>query len=311
MLHGRRRAYALAALALLAIALLPAAAWAWAPGTHIFLGESVLNSLAQLPGNIAELLKAYPYDFLYGNIAADTSIAKKYAPAGRHCHSWSVGLEILERAPVGPLRAFGFGYLAHLAADAVAHNFFVPRYLVLASRTSGLGHSYWESRFDMHLGGGHSRRARDLIQQDHSHSDAHLDRILSPTIFSTQTGRRIFRGMVHVIDSESWQRVFQLAAEASRFDLTDPEVGRYMERSYDYVMDFLNRVERSEPYGFDPAGEAALRRAADARRGARASGMQFRVAEEAVRGFTLPDSALTFASSLKAPLYAPVREASN
>jgi hypothetical protein len=39
--------------------------------------------------------------------------------------------------------------------------------------------------------------------------------------------------------------------------------------------------------------------------------MQFRVAEEAVRGFTLPDSALTFASSLKSPLYAPVREASN
>ena len=32
--------------------------------------------------SIAELLAAFPYDFLYGSIAADTSIAKKYAAAG-------------------------------------------------------------------------------------------------------------------------------------------------------------------------------------------------------------------------------------
>ena len=301
----RPRALVLAALVLLALALLPAAAYAWAPGTHIFLGESVLGSLARLPAGIADLLRAFPYDFLYGNIAADTSIAKKYAPAGRHCHSWTVGLEILDRAPEGPLRAFGLGYLSHLAADTVAHNFFVPRYLILASRTSGLGHSYWESRFESHLGAPYSRRARDLILQDHTHSDAHLDGILSPTIFSTQTGRRIFRGMVHVIDSESWQRIFQLAADASRWDLTDPEVARYMERSYDYVMDFLSRVERSEPYTLDPAGEASLRRAAEVRRTARASGVAYHLAEEATRQFSMPDSALRYAAELAAPLYAP------
>jgi hypothetical protein len=37
--------------------------------------------------------------------------------------------------------------------------------------------------------------------------------------------------------------------------------------------------------------------------------MEFRLAEEAVREFAMPDSALTFASGLKPPLYAPVREA--
>jgi hypothetical protein len=307
--HGRTRLLAIGALALVAIALLPAAAWAWAPGTHIFLGEAVLGALNNLPGHVAELLSAFPHDFLYGNIAADTSIAKKYAPAGRHCHSWTVGLEILDRAPEGPLRAFGLGYLSHLAADVVAHNYFVPRYLILASRTSGLGHSYWESRFETHLGGGFSRRARELILQDHSRSDTHLDRILSPTIFSTQTNRRIFRGMVHVLDSESWQRIFQLAAEASRWDLGDPEIARYMERSYDFVMDFLNRVERSEPYTQDPSGDASLRRAAQVRREARASGVEFRLAEESVRQFGMPEPTLRYAAELKAPLYAPEREA--
>jgi hypothetical protein len=58
------------------LVLLPAPAHAWTPGTHVYLGEAVLRSLGTLPGQIAELLRAFPHDFLYGSIAADTSIAK-------------------------------------------------------------------------------------------------------------------------------------------------------------------------------------------------------------------------------------------
>jgi hypothetical protein len=300
-----RRALVWCAVALAAIALLPSVAYAWTPGTHIFLGEAVLRALEHLPHAVADLLRAYPYDFLYGSIAADSSIAKKYAPVGRHCHAWHVGLEIHDRARDERLRAFGLGYLAHLAADVVAHNFFVPRYLVLASKTSGLGHSYWETRFETHLGDGYARRAREVILRDHSRADEHLDRILSPTIFSTHTNRRIFRGMVYVTDTESWQRIFQLAAENSRWDLSDPDVGRYLARSYDYIMDFLKRTDSSEPFTLDPAGDEALTLAKEVRKSARRSGVGMRVAEEAVRHFGLPDSPLRFAASLPAPLYAP------
>src|SRR6187431_581346 len=111
------------AVALVAIALFPTDALAWTPGTHVYLGDAVLRSLAMLPENIAGLLGAFPYDFLYGSIAADTSIAKKYAAAGRHSHSWTVGLEIYGDARAERMRAFGLGYLAHLAADTVAHNY--------------------------------------------------------------------------------------------------------------------------------------------------------------------------------------------
>ena len=121
------------ALAVAALCVIPSTAWAWTPGTHIFLGEAVLSALAQLPKAIAELLGNYPVEFLYGSIAADTSIAKKYAPVGRHCHSWAVGLEIYDQARDDAIKSFALGYLAHLAADTVAHNFFVPRYLIIAS----------------------------------------------------------------------------------------------------------------------------------------------------------------------------------
>ena len=309
---SRRRALAtMVLLAGAALVLLPSAAYAWTPGTHVFLGEAVMRSLDLLPVAIAELLRAFPYDFLYGSIAADTSIAKKYAPVGRHCHSWTVGLEIYDRAEDEPLRAFALGYLAHLAADAVAHNYFVPKQLAVTSSTSSLGHSYWESRFETHLGERYSRRARDLITLDHSRSDGLLDRILSPTIFSTPTNRRIFRGMVVVADSESWQRIFQLMKENSRWDLTDGEVGRYLERSFDYIVDFLRRIEKSEPYRLDPSGDEPLRLAKRVRRDVLRREGDNQLREEAERHFGMPVSSLAFSQQLELPLYTPSRSASS
>src|SRR3989475_6447612 len=148
--------------------------------------------------------------------SSDVCSSDLYAPVGRHCHAWHVGQEIFDLAPSDPLRAFGLGYLSHLAADTIAHNFFVPRQLVLTSSTVALGHSYWESRFETHLGDAYAREARDVIMKDHTDSDAHLDEILSPTLFSVRTNRRLFRGMVHLTESQSWQWVFQVIAGTSR-----------------------------------------------------------------------------------------------
>ena len=236
---------------------MPDVAHAWTPGTHIFLGESVLANVAHLPSSVSDLLRAFPFDFLYGNIAADTSMAKKYAPVGRHCHSWHVGQEIYDRADTDPLRVFALGYLSHLAADAIAHNFFVPRQLVVTSSTIALGHSYWESRFETHLGEHYSRTAMDVIRLDHSSADAHLDRILAPTIFSVRTSRRLFRGMVGITETQSWQRAFQIMADKSRWDLTDDIVEHNMGLSFQLVMEMLSAVD-GIARRLDPAGEASL-----------------------------------------------------
>ena len=296
---------AIALAVLLALVLAPAVAHAWTPGTHIFLGEAVMRSLSLIPSSVAGLLAAYPYDFLYGSIAADTSIAKKYAAAGRHCHSWNVGLEIHDTAESEPLRAFGLGYLAHLAADSVAHNYFVPHQLTITSSTAALGHSYWESRFDTHIGERFSRTAKQLILRDHTHSDEHLDRILSPTIFSTSTNRRIFRGMVYVADTESWQRIFHLVEEKSRWDLSEQEVETYMARAFDYIIDLLTRLDRAEPYKLDPAGTIPLREAKRVRRAALRRGGEEHVHEQAQHHFGMPPSVLHYAVKLPEPLYPP------
>jgi hypothetical protein len=259
------RLAAIAGAAGLLLLLFPGDLLAWTPGTHIYLGESVLANLRHLPAVIADLIRVYPFDFLYGNIAADSSIAKKYAPVGRHCHFWHVGQEIHDLADSEAMRAFGWGYLCHLAADAVAHNYFVPRQLVLTSSTSSVGHSYWESRVETHLGDSYARSARELIRLDHSEADAHLDRIISPTIFSVRTNRRLFRGMVHLTETQGWQRSMQAARERSRWELTDGDVERHLALSLDFMMGVLGEPD-PRARQLDPSGERPLKVAKEMRR---------------------------------------------
>ena len=292
---------ALAAVVLLALT--PTDAWAWAPGTHILLGEALLRSAdLLLPGALASLLRAFPYDFLYGSIAADTSFAKRYARVGRHCHNWDVAGEILDRARDDSMRAFGYGYLAHLSADVVAHNHFVPHQLAITSSSAGAGHTYWESRFETQTGEEWSRRAREVILLDHARADEHLDRILSPTIFSTRTNRRIFRGMVQVSDSGAWQQVMALMAERSRWTLRDATVRAHLDRSFDYVVDFLVRSDLSVPRTFDPSGEEALREAKQLRKAGLVEGGERAVRRIAAERFGLGESDLAFSERLPAPL---------
>ena len=280
----------------LVLMLLPAEVHAWTPGTHIFLGQSVLANLHLVPATVAELLRVCPYDFLYGNIAADSSIAKHYAALGRHCHYWHVGQEIHDLAGTEALGAFGLGYLCHLSADAVAHNYFVPRQLVLTTSTAAVGHSYWETRVEAHLGDAYARSARDVILLDHSEADAHLDRIISPTIFTVRTNRRLFRGMVRLTETTSWQRASQVAREYSRWRLSDADVERHLARSFDFMVELLSHGE-SAARRLDPSGEGPLRIAKQIRRRVlRESGRRNlpRLRQLADDHFALPDDPLRY-----------------
>jgi hypothetical protein len=299
----RRLALAVVGVGIILL-LLPEQAHAWTPGTHIYLGQSVLANLSYLPPVVAELLRAHPFDFLYGNIAADSSMAKHYAPLGRHCHYWHVGQEIHDLAATDALRAFGLGYLSHLAADTIAHNYFVPRQLMVTSSTGAVGHSYWETRVEAHLGEAYARTAKDVILLNHGPADAHLDRIISPTIFSVRTNRRLFRGMVHLTETTSWQRATQVAREYSRWPLTDSDVERHMALSFEFMMELLADSVTSARH-LDPSGERPLKMAKEMRR---------RVIREAGRGDTarlqdaadehygLPDRALVYWNRIKRKL---------
>jgi hypothetical protein len=250
-----------------AILLLPDAAWAFGPATHVFLGSHLLSTLQLLPEALGMLLRAHPQSFLYGTMAADISFAKKYVPAGRHCHFWHVGEEILAAAQNDRLRAVAYGYLTHLAADTIAHNYFVPRQLMLTSSTKALGHSYWEHRLDAQLGEHFGAVAREVVlEYDHSEADHLFDSVLSGTIFSFETNRRIFRGMIRMQDNDRWKSVFDHVLERSRWDLPQETMDEYVSRAFDFTVDYLLRRRDSSAAALDPTGEFNLHLAKKVRR---------------------------------------------
>ena len=254
-------------LAVLFLLCLPDAAWAFGPAAHVYLGSHLLGALTLLPSAIADLLRAHPQSFLYGSMAADISFAKKYVPAGRHCHFWHVGEEILHAAENDRLRAVGYGYLAHLAADTIAHNYFVPRQLMLTASTKALGHAYWEHRLDVQLGQKYTALAREIvIDYDHSEADSLFDSVLSGTIFSFETNRRLFRGMIRFQDNDRWHYVLDRAIQVSRWDLSEATVEEYVSRSFEFIVDYLLRRRESMPAALDPVGDFNLQLAKKVRK---------------------------------------------
>jgi hypothetical protein len=167
---------------------------------------------------------------------------------------------------------------------------------VLTSGSAALGHSYWESRFESHLGDAYARTAKEVITQDHSVNDTHLDQIISPTLFSTRTNRRLFRGMVHLTESQSWQWAFQRIRESARADLENEDVGRHMAVSFEYIMEMLGERDAAARR-LDPIGDQALRLAKRMRREALNAGARRepeRLVETAEGHFGLPGAALDY-----------------
>jgi hypothetical protein len=253
--------------ALVWLLLSPGELLAWGPATHIAIGQGVLSSAHLLPPTARALLEKHPVPFLYGSVAADISFAKKYAPAGRHCHHWHIGREILDTADTEELGAVALGYLSHLAADTIAHNIYVPRRLLITPTSQSLGHTYWEYRMDVRLGERFLGEARSVVlRHDHSAADDLFDRVLSRTLFSFKTNRRIFRGMIAFQDYDRWKQVFDKVLKRSRFDLPIHLRDRYVQLSFDYVMDYRNDPDRARAAALDPIGEVNLKLAKAVRR---------------------------------------------
>jgi len=256
------------ALAAALVLFVPDTAFAWGPATHTQIGIEILRSLDLFPTSISAVLARYPIDFLYGSLAADISMAKKYAPVGRHCHHWHVAREIYRAAGDDErLRSAMTGYLCHLAADVLAHNTFVPRMLTLTPSTRALGHSYWEHRMDVDVGPEYAQLARWIVTRfDHSGTDALFHRVLSSTLFTFSTNRRIFRGMIRISGNESWHSIFDTVIDNSRWDLDPTEVVHYQRHGFEMVADFLLRDDLSRAAAEDPIGDQSLNDAKKIRR---------------------------------------------
>lgn len=244
-----------------ALLILPNEAMAWGGGIHLQLGANLLASSALLPANIAALLAAHPRDFLYGCIAADITVGKKFTHHLLNCHRWGIGLKVLKKAATDRQRACAYGYLCHLAADTIAHNYYVPYKIIRSFATVTMKHAYWEMRFETFVDKDIWELAKDVCRADQEANDKLLRSVLTPTIFSFGTNKRIFNSIMLLSRLEKWQKVMQTLSRNSRYQLLESDRDEFMLLAGEAVMEFMRHPEESGLVRADPTGERALQAA--------------------------------------------------
>jgi len=255
MKDGKTMLIACVALIYLVI---PEQAYAWGGGIHLQVGLNVLSNPALLPAGITALLQAYPLDFLYGCIAADITLGKKFTHYLLNCHRWSVGQKVLQSARSGGEQACAYGYLCHLAADTIAHNYYVPYKIMRSFSSVTMKHAYWEMRFETFVEKDVWNKAREVCRCDQRANDALLRSIVAPTLFSFGTNKRIFNSIMLLSRLEKWQKVMQTLSNNYRYVLAEDDSDEYLRMVEEGVLDYLQHPEESDLLMSDPTGERAL-----------------------------------------------------
>ena len=239
--------------------LAPTEALAWGPITHLAHGAEVLRNLTILGVGLQRLLQQHRLPYLYGCVGADITQAKKYTRAQQaHCHSWTIGWTILEHAKSDAQRAFAYGYLTHLSSDVYSHNHYVPTQLIVSYQALALRHISWEARFDALQDSTIREIIGELRQHRFPECDALVRDVVSRTLFSFGTDKRIFNSFIAIHDLDQWHRVMRRLIAASRFSLPADIVDRYNDACGGSIVDMLKRGKRADNQSADPTGLDAL-----------------------------------------------------
>lgn len=259
-------------MGVLLLLLTPADALAWGPATHIGVGEAALGQLVLLPGAIGALLARHRLAFLYGNIVADIVFAKRMSRVKQFCHHWSTGFRILEQAELAEneaTEAMAYGYLAHLAADTVAHGKYVPRQLSVSGTSQNLGHFFWELRAEGAIPGEQWSTLRELLARDRAIFHTFLAPHLSPALLSFPVNRVLFERMNALSSAPIFLRSVGMYNRRSRWELPTGLLDGYMDESVDRVVSILSDGDKSALLREDPNGTSALMQARVIRRDVR------------------------------------------
>jgi len=244
-------------LTLLLVAL-PSHGWAWGIGFHLQVGSQVLERIGQVAPHLQALLAAFPEDYLYGCIAADITLGKKFTHYLQHCHSWRVARQLINRADGDAQQACAYGYLSHLAMDTVAHSYFVPYKMVRTFNTVLMKHTYWEMRIEGTIDPEIWSLARTIARRDFTENDALLRSVIANTLFSFGTNKRIFNSLLLLSRLQHWQKMIRSLGRNSRWEVSEEDRSEYFSLARTTTESILSKMEQSPYWKADPAGERAL-----------------------------------------------------
>ncbi len=245
-------------LFLLIFLVIPADLFAFGPAFHLQIGRELLNYLTLFSPLTQQIINSAPYDFLYGNISPDIIIGKRFLPYHKHCHNFEIAKNLLEKSKNNQEKAFSYGYICHLAADVVAHNFFIPYMIISTFKSRTLTHLYWETRLDNKVDKSVWKVVDELRKKDFSNDEALLKSVLSFNLFPFQVHNRIYKGYILFSRLEQWHRTIELLRNFSRYKILKFVVNETFKMSVDFCIRVLKREDDDFIYNNDPMGRKTI-----------------------------------------------------
>lgn len=258
LMKGMGRVLTLAACMLGLDLMFSSAAWAWGPAVHTAIACHILENTTLFLANVGTVIRTYPLEFLYGSLSADFFVGKGQKPKTGHSHNWETGHRCLAESADEREASYAYGFLSHLAADVVAHNYFVPNLIHQASTWKRMGHLYWEARVDLHLGPLYTRIAKEVLTMKHLGCDQMLRSAVGKPRQGIKTRRRIYTQSVRFADYLNGFQPPALFQNGSHCRISPDYISFTVGLSYRLVRDLLKNPRKSLCLSFDPIGARNL-----------------------------------------------------
>lgn len=238
--------------------LMPDQALAWGPGVHLALGNSVLGNLGCLSPLVAGLLQRHQSAFLYGCLSADIFIGKGCNFQPGHSHNWVTGFKLLSSAKDPRVLSYAYGYLTHLAADVVAHNYYVPNTLWTMPSGGKLSHVYVEAQADRRFEC-ERQSALALFRRPNRDTDTTLLSAMEKKRLPFLVKKQIVKGTLKVCGLKEWGNSLKLADRLLPLSSSNRHLDEMLTLSENLVFNFLSDPKQSAAVSFDPIGSRNLR----------------------------------------------------
>jgi hypothetical protein len=192
-------------------------------------------------------------------MAADFFIGKGQKNRKGHSHNWDTGFRLLREAGDERDAAYAYGFFSHLAADVVAHNYFVPDLIHRVSNWKRIGHLYSEAIADYFVGPFYMKIARDILSMEQLDCDHLLKSAVGKSGNGLRARRHIFTQSVKLSDYIYCSPPMILLNIGFRYGISGEYINSMINISYRLVKDFLTNTDSSPCLSYDPIGSQNLR----------------------------------------------------
>lgn len=211
---------------ILFLLVVPEYSYAWGPLTHAYLSQQIFNLSHLIPLSLLPIIRNCKDYFIYGNIIPDTVIGKKFLPDEKNPHSWKTGLNLLQEAKTPEEKSFAYGFLTHLAADAILHNDI--------RNLNPVQHMIFELKADRIIDRFYWIQIMTINKKVRKISDRFFEQTAANPIVSLKTSKKIYKSLIFL-------SAFNMG------ELKNPEAfNTFHFKSITAMLDILNHGENAE-----------------------------------------------------------------